>query len=316
MQKASARVTLTKSDLDSEHGAKLVALILEATSDGVISDEEILALHSEICAMPQEIAGIRHLRATIEDIAADTCCDESERTSLWRQFERVLPPEERKKIEAIRKQNEALQKEADRKRKAAENDLRAARSETARGRASWHDDPPTAAQLSYIKGLRGDPKSVRTKGEASALIDSLIRTPDSFTPRQRMILRFWDVTPPPNWSKLDVSEWMDAWYAEDPDRLTAWEAFKESICDTGTSTDPNRVPVGAGAKWLALVKSNSASESPMAAHEWSPPPVLPAREALVTTPTNSDKAMGVGTILLAIVCAAMLLIAIVAFVAR
>jgi hypothetical protein len=65
--------------------------------------------------------------------------------------------------------------------------------------------------------------------------------------RQRAVLRFWNREDMFENSREEVSDWMDEWYAENPDRLQAWEIWKARIGDDGmqnptliTSTPPGK----------------------------------------------------------------------------
>lgn len=75
---------------------------------------------------------------------------------------------------------------------------------------------------------------------------------ENLTPRQVMVLRFWDRTDLQLSTHAEVSAWIDAWYADDPDRLAAWEAWKASVPSARRGQgDPYQVPVGVGEIFLA-----------------------------------------------------------------
>lgn len=76
-----------------------------------------------------------------------------------------------------------------------------------------------------------------------------------------MVLRFWNRTDLLNAGVEGISNWMDQWYEEDPDRLVSWELWKKDAGDNG-SRSPSEVPavpLGAGFDYLKRVKSGVRS---------------------------------------------------------
>jgi hypothetical protein len=113
----------------------------------------------------------------------------------------------------------------------------------------------TEGQRTYIRDLGGKCPENATRTEASNLINKLAdKRP---TVRQRMVIRFWDRLDLLTEGVDGVSAWMDKWYADDTDRLKAWELWKLETGDNGgRSPDAiDRVPVGAGKQYLARVKA-------------------------------------------------------------
>jgi hypothetical protein len=53
-------------------------------------------------------------------------------------------------------------------------------------------------------------------------------------------------------SKWEIEQWQNQFYAEDPRRKAAWEAFKLEIGDDGSQHDPSCVPIGAGESYLSI----------------------------------------------------------------
>lgn len=257
----TGRITLTKAHVASEQGQKLIQLVLEIGLDGELSDVELGQLSEWLKSAPQEIPAIRHLHELVEDALNDGVVSDEERKILHKQIERVLPATERERLTIARKnfqeKRKAEQRDREQKEKEAYEKLRAEeRAERDRERArQWQvSNSPSEAQLRYIQGLGGSLPAEATKHDASILIDRLLRSNGSISPRQHMVLRFWKVTPDPNWGKAQVSVWMDEWYQGDTDRQLAWELFKEHTGDTGTSRDLQRVPLGAGYAYLRKVK--------------------------------------------------------------
>lgn len=253
---STTRVALTKAQLSTSEGKALVDLCLEIGIDGLLADDELVRLGLFLRRCQEQIPAIVHLRNLVIDALADGSITDPERDLLHRQIERVLPPIERERLKAARKQVEQRAAEARRREREEEAERRRAEQEAEYERFNQ----PSEAQLRYIRGLGGALPDGATKEDASRLIDRLLNTNGSITPRQWMVLRFWNITPKPDWGKAHVSEWMDGWYSEDPNRVLAWEVFKEATGDTGTSRDPEHVPVGAGYHWLDKVTRANSSD--------------------------------------------------------
>lgn len=125
----------------------------------------------------------------------------------------------------------------------------------------WRDDPATDRQRAFAEERGIEIADDATKGDAHELIDAWIAAnpkgdfdKEKPSPRQIMVLRFW-AKDTAGWTREGISAWMDAWYAEDGDRLAAWELFKQESGDAGAQDSPDRVPVGAGNSYLARIKS-------------------------------------------------------------
>jgi hypothetical protein len=130
----------------------------------------------------------------------------------------------------------------------------------------WKLERPTWRQKLLIDRLGGNMSLNASKYDASILIDRLKRDewrcekatrlyekegyPPS--PRQQMVARFWDV--PPKRRKEEASEWQDEFYAQDPDRLKAWELWKKEHRTEEMTDDPGVVPQGIGPEYLKRIK--------------------------------------------------------------
>ncbi len=257
------RVTLTKAQLSSEAGQRLVALCIELGLDGEFSDDDLRVLHAMLSGLSgQDIPAVGHLKSLLEDAFMDGMISDSERTMIQKQIERVLPAAERARLAMARSSYQEKQREkaeAEARAEEAENDRvsEERREQRRKERESCADfNVPTEAQLRFIHELGGTLPAGASKRDASILIDQILHSSSSITPRQRMVLRFWGKTPPADVGKPEVSQWMSDWYEEDEDRRLAWELFKESIGDTGNLRDPEQVPFGIGPAWLAKVKAN------------------------------------------------------------
>jgi hypothetical protein len=127
--------------------------------------------------------------------------------------------------------------------------------------------PATEKQTEFIRALvlelGGNPplKFDLTKAEAQIGIEELLKRRHALqsnqqdpTPRQLMTLRFWNRSDLTRKSKWDIEQWMEEFYAEDPQRKAAWEMFKNEIGDDGTFSNPEIVPIGAGEQYLLRVR--------------------------------------------------------------
>ncbi|HEY0862746.1 MAG TPA: hypothetical protein VGD97_01475 [Lacunisphaera sp.] len=264
----TGRITLTKAHIASEQGQRLIQLILEIGLDGQLTDIELTQLSEWLKAAPQEIPAIRHLRELVSAALTDGVISDEERKILHKQIERVLPSTERERLAMARKTLQDKKRAEERERaeqaKAEREKLREVeRAERDREyeRQQKEYNKATEPQRRYIKGLGGYLPPDATKQDASEIIERLLHSNGSITPRQRMVLRFWNVTPEPGWGKAQISVWMDQLYEKDPDHQLAWELFKEESGDAGTSRDPERVPVGIGHTYLRKVKSDSGGSA-------------------------------------------------------
>ncbi len=188
------------------------------------------------------IAAISFLRAITREIVADGSVDASEAYRLKEAFVRVVPKEIRG-IVSTHLESIGLP--------AFDPD---------EAQPAWTRDEATAKQIAYIVNLGGTVSPSMTRGEASGLIDALLeRRPP--TPRQMMVLRFFDQLQLANSTKDEVSEWLDALYAQDGRYEHAWERFKRETNHDPFGTDPKVVPVGAYRKYLRVRVGQSLSRT-------------------------------------------------------
>lgn len=127
-------------------------------------------------------------------------------------------------------------------------------------------EPASWRQKLYIERLGGVATAHLTKYDASQLIDKLTKEgwrveragriyetegyPPS--PRQRMVANFWSIAAKK--TKDEQSDWTDSFYAEDPDRLAAWELWKEENPSENAADNPRLVPSGVGPQYLQRVR--------------------------------------------------------------
>lgn len=228
------RITLTKAQAASQAGAALLSLLVEVTSDGELSLGEVNQLKAwlEQNGDAADVPAIAWLRELIGDILSDGRVTQDERVDLILAIERVMPKDHRLLATGRRRAAEALTEEPEEP-----------------------PEPATEPQCRYILALGGVVPDGLTKESASDLIDSLLSTGRSVSNRQMMVLRFWNRLDVREGGKRGVSEWMDAWYAEDRDRVAAWSIWKEENGDTGRQDNPEKVPIGVGEDYLRRVKS-------------------------------------------------------------
>ena len=108
----------------------------------------------------------------------------------------------------------------------------------------------TEKQLQYIRELGGSPPVGLTKSDASKLIEELKEGDNNPTPRQIMLLRFWNRMDLANRSRGEIVNWLENFYAQDSRRKSAWELYKLQNKDDGTQHDPAWVKIGEGENCL------------------------------------------------------------------
>ncbi len=273
-----SRLSLTKRQLQKETGTELLNLLTEIVADGILTDEEILRLQAWLHAnQGSDIPAVDYLANGIDEMLAAGTMTEADRVELFVGIEKVLPVTERgfareareHAAETTRKQFEGVGpglSRADLKQmvhesRQKEHECEEESGNTFQTNADWRVDPMTEPQRRFIRSLGGTIHANATKGEASVLIDGLLRG-KPLSPGQHMVLRFWGRVVGHGEGTREVSEWMDSFYAEDGDRKRAWELFKEESEDNGLQGDPMRVPFGAGAQYLARIKAGGPAATP------------------------------------------------------
>ncbi len=237
------RITMTKSQAESPSGRALIELILAMCHDGTLSISEVEDLHIFLRTEAADIPAFVFLRAVTRDIVADGRIDETEAYCLKKAFERVVPKEVRGVVSTHLDAIGVPTMEED------------------EAEPRWTRDPATARQIDYIIALGGVVTQGMTKGEASHVIDALLdRRPP--TPRQVMLLRFFDRVELQSSDKDTVSIWIDEVFALNLDHEQAWNRFKRETNHDPFGQDPSVVPIGAYTAYLrrpaatAPVKAN------------------------------------------------------------
>lgn len=244
---SAPKLTLNPQQLSNEAAQELLALLEAISADGRLDDAEILKLDEWLSKAGKEnVPAITFLRHTVSEVLADRVIIDEERKTIVGAILRILPPEE--SVDAGIRFSEA--EESDKQKKSWELKQK-------------HDHTPaTKSQLCYLNALGIPIPPKCTKSQASELIDEAICAHQPVTPRQMMVLRFWNHEHLAAKGRHAVSEWTDTWYAGDPDRLTAWNLWRESIGDLGRDDPPEKVPVGAGPEFLVKVKEMSDIPAP------------------------------------------------------
>lgn len=239
--KPRSPVALSKKSMATADGTALLTLLERIMADGRLASQEITELSAwlETTASTATLPGIHFLREEVTGVLADGAVSEAESRLLIKSILRVLPVTERERAKA----------------KVAEATARE------RAAAATAANLVTQKQLAYIRDLGGTCPENATKWQASEIIDQLVTSRP--TARQQMVLRFWNRLDLSTEGVEGVSEWMDQWYDEDPRRLEAWELWKQESRDDGSRsfTGIDRVPLGAGPKYLARVNATQGGWS-------------------------------------------------------
>lgn len=250
---SGVRVTLTQRQAATAYGQRLVHTILAMSHDGNLSLEEVAGLTAVLRDGPADMNAVPFLRAICRDILADNEFDDMEAYRLRRAMERVVPKAVRMKVSELLS-GLGLPSDED------EGPFGGARA--------WRNDPATARQLDYIRNLGGCADAEMKKGEAARLIDALLqRRPP--TPRQVMVMRFFDRLDLASKTKEEISAWIDDLYAQHESFERAWDIFKLEIGDDRTIQDPTIVPLGAYRKYIKAKSATQAVRTPKSANRGS-----------------------------------------------
>jgi hypothetical protein len=224
------RLTLLKKEADSPFGKKLLSFIFDVCHDGRISLGEIESLHTFLLENPSDISAAVLLRAQTREMLSDNQIDPLDEYNLKTYFVRITPKVFRGIIET---HLESIGLPV-----------------SAHGSLSWKNDRATARQIDYIIALGGKPSLDLTKGKASRLIDALLeRRPP--TPRQVMLLRFFNRLDLLDKNKDEVSEYIDGLFHFDTKYELAWARFKRETGQSRFNMDPSTVPIGACRQYMS-----------------------------------------------------------------
>jgi len=288
-----ARISLTSSQMQLPSVMELLNLLTDITKDGLVNDAGANRLLVWLDGNPNsEMPAIGYLSSIARLVLAEGDLNPKNHPEflivleLQKAIERVLPKKNRDLVIEKRQAIEAKIREDLPEAKASESQLDYIRG--LGGNASPDltiseahrlidqllekapnptEIPATEKQTEFIRALvlelGGSPpqKFDLTKAEAQIGIEELLKRRHALqssqhepTPRQLMTLRFWNRSDLTRKSKLDVEQWMDGFYAEDPQRKEAWEMFKKEIGDDGTFSNPEIVPIGVGEQYLLRIR--------------------------------------------------------------
>lgn len=258
------RLSLTKKQLQREDAESLLTLLADSVADGHISENEVERLKEWLTKMhSSDLPAVGFLREAIEQAIADGSLSDSDRLDIHLAIERVLPVTNRALSKEARKSADTAAKPApkitrqDLTRMRADIDMR----QPVDRAVSWRDNVVTEAQRGFLKSLGGTVKPGMTRGEASDLIDALLNN-KPISSRQQMVMRFWGRERQPSEGPREISDWLDLFHEEDPDRKKAWELFKNESEDDGLQGDPMRVPFGIGPQFLERIKEGGQAAVP------------------------------------------------------
>ena len=264
------RVTLTKAQSATAVGQELIRLLSEIVKDGLVTEEGFHRLEEWLDGRSEpEVPAVGFLARLASEKQGKGEFTLEDAFDLESAVERVLPKHVREGFTPNRPDLWPLQPATESqiqyiynlggtpgpnitKQEAAA--LIKQLQEQLRPRA-------TEKQLAFIRELGGRPPPNISKRSASELIDYLLWQEDLRpTPRQVMILRFWNRMDLATGARGRITEWLEAFYREDPRRKLAWERFRAATRAESSGDDPSCVPIGAGETYLQDV----ASEGPVA----------------------------------------------------
>jgi hypothetical protein len=287
------RISLASSQLQLPVVIELLNLLTDITKDGLVNDADANRLHDWLTTnLNFEIPALGYLSCITRLVLAEGQLSPKNYPEflivleLQKAIERVLPKKTRDAVIEKRQIVETQIREGLPEAKASESQLdyirglggNASRDLTIseahnlidqllEGSPKPEELPATEKQTEFIRALvlelggNPPPKFDLTKAEAQIGIDELLKRRHALqasqqnpTPRQLMALRFWNRSDLTRKSKWDVEQWMDGFYAEDPQRKAAWEMFKNEIGDDGTFSNPEIVPIGAGEQYLLKIR--------------------------------------------------------------
>lgn len=222
---------MTNREAESKVGYALTNMILDMCHDGELTIEEVETLHLFLRKSGDLFAAIPYLRAITREIVADGSVSPAEAYRLKKGMERVVQKEVRKVV--------STHLEAIGTPVWGDEDYEPA----------WTKHEATTKQIDLILNLGGQITQGLTKGEASKQIDFLLeRRPP--TPRQTMLLRFFDRVDLARHTKEHVSLWIDELFIRQPEMERAWHRFKVETNHDPYERDANTVPVGAFRQYL------------------------------------------------------------------
>lgn len=133
------RVSLTKTQRQTEIGVELISLCQSFTEDGSLSDEEIHGLRAWLEAnQSSDLPAISFLIETVQKVIEDGKVTKEERQAVYKALETVLPPEIRKETVARRREIESEEKNQQRAIRDQEKQEKLEERERNRTLGSWN----------------------------------------------------------------------------------------------------------------------------------------------------------------------------------
>lgn len=133
------RVSLTKTQRQTEIGVELISLCQSFTEDGSLSDEEIHGLRAWLEAnQSSDLPAISFLIETVQKVLEDGKVTKEERQAVYKALETVLPPEIRKEAVARRREIELDEKNYQRALRDQEKQEKREEREQNRTIGSWN----------------------------------------------------------------------------------------------------------------------------------------------------------------------------------
>jgi hypothetical protein len=256
--RTSTRITMTKAHCQSPPGQELISLLCAIEPDGLITREGVQQLLDWLRTKSDTgIPAFDFLSVTSERILGFAEFMTRDAFEMQSAIERVLPKDLRAEFVAKRQHawphSPASQAQLDYIRGLGGNPPPG----LTRSQASAMIDrlnPATEKQIAYILQLGGNPPPGLGKRAASELIERLLIESETAatapTPRQMMVLRFWNKLDLMTSPRATIVEWLDSFYQQDPRRKLAWETFKMERGDDGSQQEPSSVPIGVGEIYL------------------------------------------------------------------
>jgi hypothetical protein len=267
----SPRISLTAKQCATTEGQELVVLLLEITHDGLVNANGVQRLNAWLEAKANsDLPAVKHLSQLPHRFGEINTATAFE---IHFAIERVLPKSVRADVK--QKRQEAWM-HSPLKPKATEAQLEYIRglagtptpginiaeasqmiSELLGESDLQQSERATQNQIQYIRDLGGTVPVGMTKLYASMVIEKLLRSGEGRpTPRQIMVLRFWNRLDLAEKSKGEIERWLDQLYREDKRRKAAWELYKLKNHDDGAQHDPSWVKVGEGENCLREIARN------------------------------------------------------------
>jgi hypothetical protein len=252
----SQRVALTKAQCATPDGQELVNLLLEVVRDGLVTAEGFRQLQRWLEGRSEaQLPAVAFLSRMTGEGASRGELTPGDIFELQFAIERVLPKELRDQVVANRRhawsQTPATDNQIEYLRDLGGTPTIGMTKEEASALIEQLQPRPTEKQIAFIRDLGGTAPPNISRRQASELIDHLLAESEAKpTPRQIMLLRFWNRRDLANGPRHRIAEWLDGFYKEDPRRKLAWEMFKIEAGDDGSQHDPSSVPIGAGETYL------------------------------------------------------------------